>query len=92
MRQPLASIEQGWPVFLLSKQPRMVPGGGDLANDIIYNGQMTDGPSSSVLNHRFAGKIEDLMISLNVAKGKVKRGPQGRILPILLDVHGSICL
>ena len=70
----------------------MVPGGGDLANDIIYNGQMTDGPSSSVLNHPFAGKIEDLMISLNVAKGKVKRGPQGRILPIPLDVRGSICL
>jgi hypothetical protein len=28
-------IEQGWPVSLLSEQLRMVPGGGDLANDII---------------------------------------------------------
>jgi superfamily I DNA and/or RNA helicase len=85
-------IEQAWPVFLLSEQLRMVPGGGDLANDIIYDGQMTDGPLSSVLNHPFAGKIDDLMLSLNIAKGKVKRGPQGRILPILLDARGSICL
>jgi hypothetical protein len=73
----------GWPVLFLNEQLRMAVGSFDLANYLIYDEEVIDGPRSGLSSHPVATRFE------NWSQQFVKPSIAGRAWPFFIDVKGS---
>ena len=78
-------VHISYPLLLLDEQFRIVDGGNDLANEIIYRSKIMDGPNSQPINHQFSVRIENYITS----SFSIRPSPQNRVWPILFDVSGT---
>ncbi|RDW71234.1 hypothetical protein BP6252_07797 [Coleophoma cylindrospora] len=86
---PLTRLKElGFPCIVLSEQLRMVPGGFDLAEAIIYSGWNVT-ISSVFTNHILAPALEMYALSLH---DSIEPSLHAHLWPVHINIRGSRCV